>query len=71
MADFVFASGAELAAMIRKREVSPVEIVRATLARIESSQRTLNAFVTVAAEPAMAVARAAEAAVMRGAPLGS
>jgi aspartyl-tRNA(Asn)/glutamyl-tRNA(Gln) amidotransferase subunit A len=70
MADFAYASAAELAAMIRNREISPVEVMRATLARIERSQPTLNAFITVAADPAMEAARAAEAAVMRGAPLG-
>ena len=44
--------------------------MRATLARIELSQPTLNAFITIAAEPAMKAAREAEAAVMRGAALG-
>ena len=70
MTDFAFASAAELASLIRNREVSPVEVMRATLARIELSQATLNAFITVSAEPAMEAARAAEAAVMCGAPLG-
>ena len=70
MTDLAFASAAELALMIRNREISPVEVMGATLARIERSQPMLNAFITIAAEPAMADARAAEAAVMRGAPLG-
>ena len=70
MTDFAFASAAELASLIRNREVSPVEVMRATLARIEASQPILNAFITVAAEQAMEAARAAEAAVMCGAPLG-
>jgi aspartyl-tRNA(Asn)/glutamyl-tRNA(Gln) amidotransferase subunit A len=70
MTDLAFASAAELASMIRNREISPVEVMRTTLARIELSQPTLNAFITVAAEPAMEAAKAAEAAVMRGAPLG-
>jgi aspartyl-tRNA(Asn)/glutamyl-tRNA(Gln) amidotransferase subunit A len=70
MTDLAFASAAELAAMIRNQEISPVEVMRATLARIELSQPSLKAFITVAAEPAMEAARAAEAAVMRGAPLG-
>src|SRR5215471_18977524 len=70
MTDLAFASAAELTAMIRNRALSPVEVMRATLARIELSQPTLNAFITVAAEPAMEAARAAEAAVLRGVPLG-
>ena len=70
MTDFPFASAAELASMIRTREISTVEVMRATLARIEWSQSTFNAFITVAAESAMEAARTAEATVMRGAPLG-
>ena len=68
--DLAFTPAAELARLIRNREVSPVELMRATLARIEQSQPALNAFITIAAEPAMAAAKDAEAAVMRGADLG-
>jgi aspartyl-tRNA(Asn)/glutamyl-tRNA(Gln) amidotransferase subunit A len=46
-----------LAAAIATREISPVQAVEATLARIEQGKR-LNAFVTVAAEQARAAARA-------------
>lgn len=68
--DLAFASAAALAALIRSREVSPVEIMRATLAQIEDSQPVLNAFITVAGDAAMRAAREAEQAVMRGAALG-
>ena len=68
--EFAYASAADLAGLIRSRAVSPVEVMRATLARIECSQPVLNAFITIAAEAAMERARAAEAAVMQGAPLG-
>ena len=71
MTDLAFAPAAELASMIRNREISPVEVMQATLSRIEQSQPMLNAFITVAAEPAMEASKAAEAAVMRGAALGS
>ena len=60
MTGLAFASAAELAAMIRNREISPVEVVRVTLAHIEQTEPMLNAFITVAAEPAMDAARAAE-----------
>jgi aspartyl-tRNA(Asn)/glutamyl-tRNA(Gln) amidotransferase subunit A len=70
MTDLAFASAAELASMIRNREISPVEVMQATLSRIEQSQPILNSFITVAAEPAMEAATAAEAAVMHGAALG-
>jgi aspartyl-tRNA(Asn)/glutamyl-tRNA(Gln) amidotransferase subunit A len=47
-----------------------VEAVRAALAGIERAQPALNAFITVCADQALAAARDAEAAVMRGDPLG-
>ena len=68
--DSSFVPAVAIAAAIRERETSPVEVMRATLERIEQSQPVLNAFITVAADAAMAAARDAEAVVMRGAPLG-
>jgi aspartyl-tRNA(Asn)/glutamyl-tRNA(Gln) amidotransferase subunit A len=44
--------------------------MQATLRRAERSQPVLNAFVTLCPDQAMAGARAAETAVMRGEPLG-
>jgi len=69
--DLAYASAAELAALIARRAVSPVEVVDGVLARIEKTQPSLNAFITVAAEEARAAAREAEAAIMRGAALGT
>ncbi|HZT87003.1 MAG TPA: amidase [Stellaceae bacterium] len=66
MTDLAFTSAADLAAMIARREVSPVEVVEAVLARIAAAQPALNAFITVCAEEARAAARTAEAALMRG-----
>jgi aspartyl-tRNA(Asn)/glutamyl-tRNA(Gln) amidotransferase subunit A len=68
--DLTYTSAAELAGLIRSRAVSPVEVVRTALDRIERSQPVYNAFITIAADSAMEQARAAEADVMRGAPLG-
>ena len=68
--DLAFTSAAELASLVAKRALSPVEIVEQTLSRIERSQATLNAFITVCADEARAAARAAEAAVIRGDMLG-
>lgn len=60
--EFLWWSAAEMAAAIRRRELSPVEVTRAALDRLASVDKALNAFVTVMAESALAEARAAEAA---------
>src|SRR5205807_8169530 len=68
--DLAFTSAAELARLIAGRQVSPVEAIEAVLDRIEKTQPTLNAFITVCADEARAAAKEAEAAVMRGDALG-
>ena len=60
----------ELAALIKSRAVSPVEVLDAHLAVIERVNPKLNAIVTLAAEAARASARAAEDAVIHGEALG-
>ncbi len=67
--DICYASAADLAAKVGDRELSPVEIVRAHLERIDAVNPRLNAIVTPA-EDALDRAREAEAAVMGSAPLG-
>jgi Asp-tRNA(Asn)/Glu-tRNA(Gln) amidotransferase A subunit family amidase len=68
--DLCYTPATRLAAMIRAKEVSPVEVVAAVLARIERLNPTLNAYCTVTADLARAAARRAEAAVLQGAELG-
>ncbi len=55
---------------IAAREVSPVELTETILARAARLQPVLNCFITLAGEQALAAARAAEDAVMRGDTLG-
>jgi len=64
-----FASALELAAKVRAREVSPVELVELYLRRIERLDPELNAYVTVDAERALAAARAPREGPFRGVPL--
>jgi aspartyl-tRNA(Asn)/glutamyl-tRNA(Gln) amidotransferase subunit A len=68
--DLAFTPATELAGLIRARKLSPVELTRAVLERIAGLNPALNAFCTVTAETALAAARRAEEAVMRGEPLG-
>ncbi len=56
----------ELAPRLRRREISPVEIVRDCLGQIERLNPTLNAFITVMAESALSEARGVEAEILRG-----
>ena len=56
----------ELAPRLRRKEISPLELMRACLSRIEKLNPTLNAFITVSAESALAEARAAEDEIRRG-----
>jgi aspartyl-tRNA(Asn)/glutamyl-tRNA(Gln) amidotransferase subunit A len=61
-----YATIRELGARYRARELSPVEVTRALLARIEKLDPVLHAFVTLTADRALADARAAEEALRRG-----
>ena len=68
--DLCWLSAVDLAAAIKRKKVSPREVVDAVLARIEKTQ-VLNAYVTVDAEGARRAARAAERALTtRSAVLG-
>jgi len=56
----------ELAPRLRAREISPVDLTRTCLDRIEKLNPALTAFITVTAESALAEARTAEAEIQRG-----
>jgi aspartyl-tRNA(Asn)/glutamyl-tRNA(Gln) amidotransferase subunit A len=58
--DLAFASIEEVARLFRKRKLSPVELTRLMLARIERLDPKLNAYLTVTAELALAHAKKAE-----------
>jgi amidase len=71
MSDLTFLSAAEMAAHVRDKKLSPVELVEAHLAKIENLNPILNAFVQVDAERALRAAKEAESAVKRSAPMGA
>jgi len=68
--DICYLSAAEMAQAIKTRKLSPVEIMKAVLHRIEQLNPRVNAYCTIVADRALAQARAAEARVMRGDKLG-
>ena len=70
MSELVEQSLSAIAKMIRKREVSPVEVAEAHLERIARLNPSLNAIVTVAPDVVQR-ARAAEAALLRGDDVGA
>jgi amidase len=70
MNDLVFLSAVFMAEQIRKKKISPVEIVDAHLAQIEKLSPKLNAFVQVDAKRAQQAAQDAEVAVMHEETLG-
>jgi aspartyl-tRNA(Asn)/glutamyl-tRNA(Gln) amidotransferase subunit A len=63
---FAFLSISELSELIRTRKVSPVEVTRATLQRIEKLNPILNAYITVTSEQAMKSAQDAEKEIQQG-----
>jgi Asp-tRNA(Asn)/Glu-tRNA(Gln) amidotransferase A subunit family amidase len=68
--DLCFTPALELSRLIRSREVSPVELTRTILDRIDRFNPVINPFLTITADLALEQAKASEARMMRGAPLG-
>jgi len=67
--DLAFASIEEVASLFRKRKLSPIELTKLILARIEQINPKLNAYIAVTAELALAQAKKAETELF--APRGS
>ncbi len=68
--ELAYMSATELAYRIRRRELSPVEVVDAFIERIERRNPSINAFVYLGFDDARARAREAERALTAGEPLG-
>ncbi len=64
--DLSHATIGELSARLAAGEISPVEVVRASLQQIEKLNSRLNAFITVLADEAVAQAKTAEAEIAKG-----
>jgi aspartyl-tRNA(Asn)/glutamyl-tRNA(Gln) amidotransferase subunit A len=70
-AEFDTMSAMEMRRRIAAKEISPVELTRRALTKAEATQSTLNAFYLLMPDEALAAAKVAEDAVMKGAPLGA
>ena len=68
--DLCFTPATDLVELIRRKEISPVELMDAVLNRIARLEPKVNAFATLTYDAAMAAAREAESALTRGDPLG-
>ena len=68
--ELCYTSASELGRLYRSRELSPVEVTDAVLARIEWLNPKLNAFLTVTADLAREQAKASEARAVRGELIG-
>ena len=64
--DLAFLSLAEQAELIQTKEITPTEVVRAYLDRIEGVDGKLNAFITVLGEQALQDAERATADIASG-----
>ena len=64
--EICYLSAAQLSGLIRRKEVSPVEVVTAHLDRIQATDGVLNSFITLLPEQALAAARRAESQIQSG-----
>jgi aspartyl-tRNA(Asn)/glutamyl-tRNA(Gln) amidotransferase subunit A len=64
--ELVFKSGQELAALLKARQVSAVEVVGAYLARIDALNQKVNAYITVTGDRALARAKQVDAEIAAG-----
>jgi aspartyl-tRNA(Asn)/glutamyl-tRNA(Gln) amidotransferase subunit A len=64
--ELAFLSIEDAAHLLRRKELSPVDLVKAALARIEQLNPSINAFITVVAERALRQARLAENTILKG-----
>ncbi|HEX5408074.1 MAG TPA: amidase [Pseudonocardiaceae bacterium] len=70
MTELCYRSAVELAALLRRREISARELLDAHLERIEQTNGTVNAIVTFCVERAQAEAEAADETLAHGAEVG-
>src|SRR3954468_20719054 len=68
--ELAYTTVVDLAGRIRRRELSPSEVLDATIERIEARNPSLNALVYLGFDDARAAAREAEGAMLSGGAVG-
>ena len=68
--ELAYVPASQLAPRIASQDISAVEVVRATLARIEAAQPVLNCFITVCADEALRDAASIDQRIARGEDVG-
>ncbi len=68
--DLCFTPAVELREMLRKKAISPVELMQAFLERIDEVNPVINAYCTLVPEMALEAARKAESTIMQGGEVG-
>jgi len=68
--DLCFTPAVELREMLRKKAISPVELMQTFLERIEKINPIINAYVTLVPEMALEAAKNAETLIMQGGEVG-
>ncbi len=64
--DLHYLSIAEAAALIRRKQLSPIELTEAVLKRMDQAEPKVHAFITIVREEAVQAAKAAEKEIMAG-----
>ncbi len=64
--ELCYLTAAQLAPLIARKDISPVEVVEAHLARAQTLEPTLNSFITMLPDRATAAARQAEREIQKG-----
>ena len=68
--ELIYKSAKELLGLFKHKDVSPVEVTRAVLDRVEERDKDINAFILVDEEAALAQAKESERRWNKGKPQG-
>lgn len=68
--ELLWKSATEIRRSILARDISPVEVIESSLARLEEVEPKINAFVDVTRDQALSAARETERAILAGEPVG-